>query len=186
MVSYYLRHSTHLSQFGFSFIETLTGLTIAGVLGLLSIGLGDLVSSHAITAEVNSLVADLAYARSESINRRDTVTLCTSVDGAECTNNAAWRDGWIIFVDSNRNRKIDGQDRLLRQQEPLRAGSDLHYSSDYYHYVMYSREGAVFPGGTFTFCSRNGYRRAIVVYWSGRARVSTRGASNKTLVCKDS
>jgi type IV fimbrial biogenesis protein FimT len=184
MISYYLRRSAFQFQSGFSLIELLTGLTVAGVLGSLSIGMSDMIGSHAITAEVNSLMTDLALARSESIKRRKTITLCTSSDGTSCSKSAAWRNGWIIFVDSNRNRKIDGEDQLLRNHGPLRTGSDLHYGSDYFHYVMYSGDGMVFPGATFTFCSKNGYRRAIIVYWSGRARVSNRGASGKELVCK--
>lgn len=186
MVSYYLRRTASQIQSGISLVELLTGLTVAGVLGSLTIGMSDLVGSHAISAEVNGLMTDLALARSESIKRRNTITLCTSTDRTNCSNSAAWRDGWIIFVDSNRNRIIDGEDQLLRIQEPLRPDSDLHYGSDYFHYVMYSAGGTVYPGGTFTFCSKKGYRRAIVVYWSGRARVSDRGPSGKPLVCSDS
>ncbi len=173
-------------QSGASIVEVLTGLGIAGVLGALVSGIGGIIQSHATTAEVNGLMTDLAFVRASAVNRRKTVTLCASGDGISCSKSSPWSDGWIIFSDGNRNRKIDGDDLLLRVQGPLSAGTSLQYGSGYYRYLMYNDNGMVFPGATFTFCSATGYKRAIIVYWTGRPRVSHRTSSGKSLSCKTS
>lgn len=179
-------HIAVACQNGTSIIEVLTGLCVAAVLGTLAAGVGSIVQNHAATAEVNGLMADLAFVRSTAINLRNTVTLCASADGATCSTTSPWSKGWIVFSDENRNRKIDGEDRLLRVQGQLAAGTSLQYGSGYYRYLMYNRNGMVFPGATFTFCSATGYKRAIIVYWTGRPRVSQRTSAGKPLSCKTS
>ena len=173
-------------QNGASLIEMLSGLAIAGILGALASGIGGIIQSHAVTAEVNGMMGDLAYVRTIAINTRKTVTLCASEDGSNCSTDSPWSNGWIVFSDENRNRVIDGDDRLLRVQGPLASGTTLQYGSGYYRYLMYNSNGMVFPGATFTFCSSTGYKRAIIVYWTGRPRVSHRAAAGKPLSCKTS
>jgi type IV fimbrial biogenesis protein FimT len=179
-------HFAFAHQNGTSMIEVLTGLGIAAVLGTLAVGVSSIIQNHATTAEVNGLMADLAFVRSTAINLRKTVTLCASVDGTSCSTESPWSKGWIVFSDENRNRKIDGEDRLLRVRSPLAAGTTLEYGSGYYRYLMYNSNGMVFPGATFTFCSTTGYKRAIIVYWTGRPRVSKRTSAGKILTCKTS
>ena len=170
-------------QRGTSLISVLTGLGIAGTLAGLGTGIVGIIQNHATTAQINSLVADLAFVRITAINTRATVTLCVSDDGESCSNTASWSSGWIIFTDENRNRQVDGDDRLLRVQGRLAAGTSLQYGSGYYRYLMYNASGMVFPGATFTFCGANDYRRAIVVYWTGRPRISHQGAGGRDLTC---
>lgn len=186
MVSYCPRRSAFQLQNGFSLIETLTGLTIAGVLGSLSIGLSDMISSHAVTAEVNGLMADMAYARSAAITRRQTTTICASNDGSNCNKDSAWEQGWIIFTDEDRDRLRDPGDQLLRVQGPLSKGSQMDQGSGYYYYMIYKPTGSVFPNATFTFCHGPRYRRAIIVFRSGRSRVSTVSSSGNALNCEES
>lgn len=186
MVSYCPRRSAHLPQNGFSLVETLTGLTIAGVLSSLSIGIGSMVSSHAVTAEVNGLMADMAYARSAAITRRQTITICASNDNINCDRASAWEQGWIIFTDEDRDRRRDSGDQLLRVQGPLSKGSQMHQGSGYYYYMIYRPTGSVFPNATFTFCHGPDYRRAIIVFRSGRSRVSSVSSSGDSLECEAS
>jgi len=186
MISHALRQSTFQIQSGFSLIELLTGLTVTGVLGSLTIGISNMVSSHAVTAELNGLMADMAYARSTAIVRRQTTTICASTDGDSCNKESTWKHGWIVFTDANRDRLRDPGDRLLRVQGPLIKGTQLNQGSGYYYYMMYRPTGMVYPNATFSFCHGPSYRRAIIVFRSGRARVSTVSSSGDALSCEDS
>jgi type IV fimbrial biogenesis protein FimT len=173
-------------QLGASLVDVLTGLGVAGTLAGLGAGIGGIIQSHATTAQVNDLIADLAFVRTTAINTRTTVTLCVSDNGESCSDTASWSSGWIIFTDENRNRRIDADDRLLRVQRKLAAGTYLQYGSGYYRYLMYNGSGMVFPGATFTFCGGNNYRRAIIVYWTGRPRISHQGPGGRALTCSAS
>jgi len=190
MISYCLRRSAHKSvhqpQHGFSLIEALTGLTVAGVLGSLSIGLSNMVGSHAVTAELNGLMTDFAFARSKSVNLKKTVTICSSSDGNNCDRASPWDQGWIVFTDEDRDRLRDSGDQLLRVQAPLSRGTQLNQGSGYYYYMMYGSSGSVFPNATFTFCHGSRYRRAIIIFRSGRARISTLSSSGNALTCQES
>jgi len=186
MISHTLRRSAYHTQDGFSLIESLAGLTIASVLGSLTIGLSNMISSYAVTAELNGLMADMAYARSAAITRRQTTTICASNDGINCNKDSAWEQGWIVFTDENRDRLRDPGDQLLRVQGPLNKGTRLKQGSSYYYYMMYRPTGSVYPNATFAFCHGPRYRRAIIIFRSGRARVSTVSSSGKALNCEDS
>ncbi len=183
MILYFLRRSVHHSQGGFSLIETLTGLSIASIFGSLTIGLTGIASSYAVTAELNGLMADMAFARGAAIKHRQTITICASNDGSNCNKKSAWNQGWIVFTDEDRDRRRDPGDRLLLAQGPLSKGTQLNQGSGYFYYMMYRPTGSVYPNATFTFCNGSRYRRAIIVYLSGRARVSTVSSSGKTLSC---
>ncbi|MFV1996820.1 MAG: GspH/FimT family pseudopilin [Acidiferrobacterales bacterium] len=186
MISYSLRRSALQIQSGFSLVELLTGLTVTGVLGSLTIGISNMVSSHAVTAELNGLMADMAFARSAAITRRQTTTICASNNGSHCNKESAWEQGWIIFTDENRDRLRDPDDQLLRVQGPLSKGTLLDQGSGYYYYMMYRPTGMVYPNATFAFCNGPHYRRAIIIFRSGRARVSTVSSSGDALSCEDS
>lgn len=186
MISYYQRRSAFQTQSGFSLIELLTGLTVAGILGSLSIGMSNIIGSHTITAEINSLMTDMAYARSAAITHGQTTTICASNDGSNCNRDSAWEQGWIVFTDENRDRLRDSGDKLLRVQGPLLKGTKLNQGSGYYYYMMYGPSGSVYPNATFAFCHGSGYRRAIIIFRSGRARVSTVSSSGDALSCQDS
>lgn len=170
-------------QHGFTILEVITGLSIMSIVGMLATGAIGVMRNQIVTAELNGLVTDLAYMRSTAISKRQTVTLCTSDNGESCTKESPWQQGWIIFTDANRNRKLDGDDRLLRVQAALSHATQLQYGSGYYRYIIYSPTGMVFPGGTFKFCGKGYYARAIIVYWTGRARVSSRTPKGKALEC---
>jgi type IV fimbrial biogenesis protein FimT len=181
-----IRNASIFKQRGRSLVDVLAALGIVGVIASLTPGITGMISSHATTAEVNGLMADLAFSRITAINTRTTVTLCASDDGLTCKKSSPWPNGWIIFTDENRNRMVDGNDRLLRVQNGLAEGTRLEYGSGYYRYLMYNPSGEVFPGATFRFCAGEAYRRAIIVYWTGRPRVSRVTSGGKPLTCPTS
>jgi len=85
-------------QRGFSLLELLTTVTVAGI--LLTIAVPSFFSvtrnSHAVT-NANELVSALMIARSEAIRRGSRVTVCRSADSATC--GGTWANGWIVFRD---------------------------------------------------------------------------------------
>src|SRR5438874_1331083 len=82
-----------------------------------------ITNAYRMSAEVNGLLGDLQYARSEAIKEGQTVTTCVSTNGATCARgtNVNWGTGWIVFSDPNVNA-TPGAGGVLRVQGAF-AGS---------------------------------------------------------------
>src|ERR1039457_2312011 len=85
---------------GFTLIELLTLITIVAILMALAVPSYQYVTnSNRISGEVNGLLGDMQYARSEAIKEGQTVTVCSSTNptaaAPTCAGNAAWQNGWI-------------------------------------------------------------------------------------------
>src|SRR5271154_4492007 len=102
---------------GFTLLELMTTLTVAGI--LLAIGVPSfryVTWSNRASSEINGLLGDLQLARGEAIREGQTVTVCASTDGASCSNSNSWQTGWIVFSDAIPIGTIEGNDSLLKVQ----------------------------------------------------------------------
>jgi type IV fimbrial biogenesis protein FimT len=114
--------STRKSQLGFTLLELMTALGVAGV--LLAVGvpaLRDLTIRQRIAGAAQDLHIDLTVARNEAVTRATNVTVCPSSDLATCTNDG-WANGRLIFVDPNANGSIDLGEQVIKQADPLASG----------------------------------------------------------------
>ena len=99
-------------QGGFTLIELLFTIVVLAV--LLAIGIPnfrDFLRSSRMTSAANAFLTDVNLARSESVKRRVSVTLCKSTDGTSCTTDAtvALRR-WIVFVDDANSAAVHAND----------------------------------------------------------------------------
>ncbi len=139
-----------------------------------------------MTTAVNQLMGDLNLARSESIKRHAVVTLCKSSDGATCADDGGWQSGWVVFTDDNNNHVVDAEEAVIRVQQQLDGNLKLRYGeTGRYGYVRYKPDGEAWAGATFSFCDRRGASKAkgVIVYWTGRPRVSSKTSEGKPLSC---
>lgn len=81
------------------------GLAVVSILVLLAVPSGRemLVKDRSLT-NANNLITALNYARSEAVNRGQTITFCASTDFKACGNK--WQDGQIIVDPSNHVLRI--------------------------------------------------------------------------------
>ena len=174
-------------QAGFNLYELMITLTVAGILTPMAIGMQGLVQDNRLVTQVNQLLGHLNLVRSEAIKRGTTVTICKSANGVDCTPTSDWHEGWIIFVDPNRNRTVDAGEAIIRAQQALTEGNTVKFraSLGQNNDVTYRPTGFSEKNGTFTFCDARGpsRARAIILYRTGRPRVSTKSASGGSLNC---
>jgi type IV fimbrial biogenesis protein FimT len=149
---------------GFTLIELI--VTMAVALVLISIAFPSfrtLTQNSRMAAQVNDLIADLSYARSEAIKRRDTVSICTSSDGATCSG-GNWRDGRII---------TGAGAVVLRYRGALDATTDTLTSTGPNPFWFDSSGGipAAIGAFSFTFCDDRGasYGKRVFVNLVGQA-----------------
>ena len=127
-----------------------------------------------VQAEVQKIFSLLARARMEAIRRNRVVTLCKSANGLSC--GGSWSQGWLLFVDENRNGKREPAERLLavgRPEHGYRLRLAAFGSSSR---IRFSPVGFTLAGnGTFRLCPPDGdnrYARAVIVNKAGRPRSS--------------
>jgi len=169
---------------GVSLFELLATLLIAGV--LLAIGapaMDKLILAARMTSSVNSFVHSIHLAKQVAQSSVRYVALCKSDDGSQCQHSGMWHDGWIVFVNTDRDDppKVDDGEVILRVQGRFKGG-----------YINANRKSFIFrpfrkrsTNGTFIFCDRRGAAkaRAVIVSTTGRPRVSNRNSHNKPLKC---
>ena len=130
-------------QTGFTVTELMVVVAIVAI--LLGIGVPSyryITNAYRMSAEVNGLLGDLQYARSEAIKEGQTVTTCVSADGTGCTGGTAWANGWIVFSDPNANATVDGGETVLRVQGAFRGQvPDTFNATNNVTAITYNREG---------------------------------------------
>jgi type IV fimbrial biogenesis protein FimT len=130
---------------GFTLIELLTVMTIVAILFALGIPSFQYVTnSNRISGEVNGLLGDLQYARSEAIKEGQTVTVCTSANSTTaaptCSGSSSWQNGWIVFSDPNSNATVDAGESILRARRAFSVG-DTFTAAPGTSAVTFNREG---------------------------------------------
>lgn len=162
---------------GLTLVELLLCLGIVAILMLeLAIpGVSAQRARHAADAVMHDIENSIAMARRAAINENLIVTFCRSDDGERCQ--GQWRDGSIIFSDSNGNHVLDGEDRLLyRLQHQDLAGSLSFNSFGNRQYLQFDGRGVtLFQNGNFTFCPDNGDTtliRQLILSYTGRTRMA--------------
>ncbi len=171
---------------GYSLYELI--ITIGLVALVMSLGLpsfGSILANHRLKVEVDALFHAVHLARKESVVRRRAVTLCPSPDGQNCEPDFDWSEGWIMFVNLDRDSPAarDSDEPLLQRFYGI-----LHNKVTANRRSFSFRTTALrATNGTFIFCdkARRATARALIVSYTGRPRVSRIDRSGNPYQCPD-
>jgi type IV fimbrial biogenesis protein FimT len=117
---------------GFTLFELLIVMLIIAIIAAIGVPSFRYISTSNRTAtEVNALLGDMQFARSEATKEGQWVTVCAAsvpANGvlpanANCSAGSDWTTGWIVFSDVNDDQSLDAGDTILRVQ-PAFAGTD--------------------------------------------------------------
>lgn len=102
---------------GFTLVELMVVVAIVAVLAAIAFpSFEATMRSNRVATTTNELIASFALARSEALRSPGGAHICTSDDGASCTE-TAWEQGWIVWIDSNGNSELDADDRVVRYSQ---------------------------------------------------------------------
>lgn len=127
-------------QAAFTLIELLVVVALVAIFALVGIpSYESMTTTNRMATEINGLLADLQYARSEAIMRGVNVNICASSDQLTCnTPSNGWNEGWIVLATGD--------------STPLR----VHLATDSTDVFTSAVTGGVGVMNTITF-NRNGF-----------------------------
>ena len=145
-----------VGQAGVTLVELLVVIVIVAI--LMSIGVPSytyVTTSNRMATEIDQLLGDLQYARSEAIREGQYVVVCvaqsTSPSSPSCASSGTttWQKGWIVFADLNNNGTIDGGEPVLRIRNAF-SSSDTFVSNPATSSVTFNRDGFAHLGSATT------------------------------------
>lgn len=155
---------------GFSLLELMVTLAVAGVLTVIAIpALTTFVQDNAIASGTNQFLAAVNFARNTAITTHQPVVLCWSTSTATtpaCNNTGAdgYEDGWVIFTDPDGNGASAGGDVLRRGALEKVANVTLRGSANVANHIRFSSLGALVAfdtsnnGGQIVVCDQRGWK----------------------------
>jgi type IV fimbrial biogenesis protein FimT len=135
---------------GYTMMELVMTMAIAAILASIAIpGFKYVTNSNRIASEVNGLLGDIQFARSEAVKEGQTVTICSSSSGTGCTS-TNWDGGWIVFLDTNNNKAVNTGEPIIRMQ-PALGGTDTFVATPgTFHALTFNRMGYAPTGSAAT------------------------------------
>jgi type IV fimbrial biogenesis protein FimT len=125
---------------------TLTELMVVTMIVAIVMGIGVpsyryVTTANRASSEVNALLGDMQFARSEAIREGQTMTVCASTDGATCmaATGTTWQGGWIVFADVNGDQIVEPATEPVLRVENAFSAQDTFTST--VNAVSFNREG---------------------------------------------
>lgn len=103
-------------QRGTNLIELMVAISIAAI--SLTVGVPSfqgLRISQDRSSAIIELVSSARLARSEAALRGTPASICASTDGATCSGETDWTQGWLVFRDADGNQTVDSGDTMIKQ-----------------------------------------------------------------------
>ena len=172
--------STQRSAFnaftGYSLIEIIIVMAIASIMMNLAVpSVTKIYHRSQATAMINWLVGTIHFTRHAAVNYGTTATLCPSANmSIGC--GGEWHNGVIVFLDHNRDAKINGRDKILSSFTPSVKNGTLKWRSfKNKKYLQLTEFGYTnYQNGNFVYCtdSRDAQlARQLVINVQGRVRL---------------
>jgi type IV fimbrial biogenesis protein FimT len=114
---------------GFTLLELMVTLAIASI--LLSVGVPsfrNIIMDNRLVNHANQFVTSVNLARSAAVRYQRNATICTSANYSAavptCNGGSNWTQGWIVWVDKDRDDAIDANE-IISVHEPLSGSVSL-------------------------------------------------------------
>ena len=122
----------------------------------------------------------------EAIKRNEWVMLCPSSDGAACIRDyTQWGEGYMVFVDANRNKLRDEPEPLLSYFQGY-PGITIHSSSNHRNTIAYRPSGRAWGfNTTVRFCAERDTKnnRIVTISATGRPRTTKNMPGGSEIEC---
>ncbi len=162
---------------GFTLVELMITLAIVAI--LLTIGVPSFqtfILDNRLVTQANRIATDINMARSAAIKYQRSGKICVSSNSTtaapSCTGGTDWSQGWIVWVDKNRDGSPDVPGEIVVAAEALSGTTTL--TSTALSTISYDSRGFATITDTLTLCDdRTGeVGRNIDIRGAGRINIS--------------
>ena len=163
-------------QSGFSLLEFLVAVAIAGIVLGLGVPSFQLLQRHTrLETTTDRLMTHLLMARNHAISHGVRVTICP-LAGDACGGTGDWTNGWMIFEDVDENRIPDSGERIIAKHAVAADTLRIRFHGSY-AYLYYRTNGLGWPNATFRICDHDDEidGMQVVVRRNGRPRLAQPG-----------
>jgi type IV fimbrial biogenesis protein FimT len=174
------------SQTGLTLIELVIAVMIATILlGIAAPALSGSLEATRASAARAALLESLLQAGSRAALTGTRAVLCPSIDGENCSDEPDWSSGWLVFMDANASRELEGGERVLRLQPALAGRVRLRSTVGRARIVFQGNGGNAGSNVTFTLCDGRGPARALALVMAnnGRLRDAVATEANIAATC---
>lgn len=167
-------------QCGFTLIEAMIVLAIAGILAMIGApAMGNLMSRvHQESAEA-SIADSLRRARTTAVMHGTRIVVCPSRDSRHCGKGEDWQYGWLVADDADHDGQPDAGVHALAVIGAMPAGTRIITSAGRGQLTFQASGSAGGSNVSFTIChvhARDG--KSVVVANSGRVRIDKADAAH--------
>lgn len=160
---------------GYTLLELMVAMSIL-ITSLISLpSMFNLIQQNAVISELNHFSRILHAAKYYAIDHQETVTVCPTSDGINCSDN--WSQERIVFIDENENEIKDADEILVTRQT---ADHSISLSWNRGNSITFSANDNQASNGTMIFCPANDdtdMAKAVVISLQGRIRVKSNNLS---------
>ena len=155
---------------GFTLLELIVTLAVVAILAGLGIpAMGQWLENAKARSLQYALIHSIQYSRKQAVHLRLPITLCPGIENCE----TKWTENILIFNDSNANRSLDADERLLRSIKIGAPGKYLDYNRKN-PFIRFTSIGRAGNAGSLKYCrtetGENNFR--IVIAPVGRVRIA--------------
>ena len=162
----------------FTLVEMAVALAIAALLAVAAMpAFHDWIDAYHLANHARHLAETMTRARTEAVRRGHRVNLCKALDRGQCADNGSWDAGFVVFVDSNHNGRIDGGEAVLEVNAGAPHGITVTANRPVEDYVSYTNLGqarmlsGALQMGTFVVCRHGQNALHVVLANTGRVRI---------------
>ncbi|WP_420476362.1 GspH/FimT family pseudopilin [Noviherbaspirillum sp. ST9] len=163
------------SSRGFTLIELAVTLSVAAILFTAAVpSFVSLIRNTQITATTNDFFAAINLARAEAVQRGIRVDMVPAGEEGD------WAQGWVVFIDKNRDQRAGDKDVIIFRHGPAPKGMHItaRLTDSTVQYLAYNGAGRTRTHdngyrtqfGTFTFELESKVRK-IKLNFIGRPRI---------------
>lgn len=169
---------------GFTLIELMVTIAVVAILSTIATSsFKHFVHNNRAKTEIHTFGGDLQSGRSAAIKHGQSVTVCASSNGTQCSGSGPWDTGWIVFLDVDANGSVDaGSDQLLGVHGSIGNGDSMTGNTNTQDTITFNRFGmfsSVAAGdGTVTLHTPDdvvALRRCVVLSTTGKLRFDSGG-----------
>ena len=143
---------------GFTLFELLVSIAIMVIIVMIALPhFNNLMAQR----EANNIKLTIqnhnAFARAQATIYHSNIVICPSIDFKLCQPNN-WNSGLIIFIDSNKNRQVDANEKILLQDKLNLKYGDLSWRGTLHIPSLTFQASSGLPNGSngsFYYCSKS-------------------------------